>query len=176
MARDYNCNNYFQECENIDASLLHDFVNKTNLFKEIKQNEYGDKVDFLGTDKNDRPCMLEIKRRKCNIQTYSTIYIETEKYWSLIQRWRQFNFIPLYVNFMDNGVLIFDLKRTEPDKMKPKLVNIWNGGYKQNQEVWRYELPREDAITFYNDENNGYKLIHDGKKGKAEQRREDETY
>ena len=69
----------------------------------------------------------------------------------MINKYEQFGFIPLYLNFFNNDtLLIFDLRKIErPDKdLIYNKITIMNHGYEEKQRVWRVELPN-DIATLY---------------------------
>lgn len=144
---------YHEASEEIDDELFQQFCEDTKYFKDISRNRKYSDIDYTCTDIKGRKCSVELKRRDCSIEQYDTIYIECSKFWKLIERFNQFRYIPLYLNFMTNGALMFNLIQwnSDPTKIKLKKTKINNKGYEEQQYTYRYELPIEEAIMFKRD-------------------------
>lgn len=148
---------YHEASEGIDDELFTDFVNHTKLFKSVKRNRQFSDIDYIGVDLKGRDCSIELKKRNIASAKYPTTYIEAEKAWKLVNRYEQFGYQPLYINFYNDCVLIFDLKKYRPDiDFVYKKLTIFNKGYDEKQKVWRVELPNTDAIRFTKEDNGEY--------------------
>ena len=156
---------YHEESELMDDELFADFVASTCLFKSVRRNAKYSPIDYMGMDKKGRICSIELKRRNFNMDRYKSIFIEPEKAWHLINRYEQYDLIPLYVNFFDDGVLMFDLRKYEKPniELEHKKVKIYNNGHNEEQNVWRMELPTDDAIRYIREDNGEYVYV-DGRK------------
>lgn len=142
---------YHEENEAKDDELFEEFVNDTHYFKSYKRNRQYSALDYSATDVKGRGCSIELKRRNFPHTKFGTTVIECEKAWLMINRYEQFGYIPLYLNFYKGDtLLIFDLRKIEkPDKdLIYKKITIMNKGYEEKQNVWRIELPHNIATTF----------------------------
>ena len=147
---------YHDESELIDDELFADFVANSEIFQSVTRNRKYSDIDYIGIDLKGRKCSIELKKRNFEHTRYSTTLIECHKAWKLIERYSQFGLIPLYINFFDDAVLIFDLKKYKPDiDFKYRNMRIYNKGYGEKQNVWRIELSNADAIVFKRNNNNG---------------------
>ena len=142
---------YHEENEVQDDELFEEFVNDTHYFKSYKRNEQYSALDYSAIDVKGRGCSIELKRRNFPHVKHGTTFCECEKGWLMINRYEQFGYIPLFINFFsDDSILIFDLRNIkQPDKeLIYKRVTIMNHGYEEKQKVWRIELPNTMAILF----------------------------
>lgn len=141
---------YHEENEAQDDELFEEFVNDTHYFKSYKRNEQYSALDYSATDVKGRGCSIELKRRNNKMNDFPTVFIENEKGWLMYNRWLQFGYIPLYLVFYEDGMLMFDLRKIKhPDtEFIYRKVTIMNKGYEAHQQVYRIELPRSIAIVF----------------------------
>lgn len=151
---------YHEDAERLDDELFQEFVEGTNLFASIKRNRQYSDIDYIGTDLKGRKCSIELKYRNCTIEQYKHIYIECSKFWKLLEKYLQFDCQPLYLNFMKNGVILFDLKQweKEPQQLELRRIKINNKGYHENQDTYRYLLPIDKGIWFKKDETGTWKI------------------
>lgn len=94
-----------------------------------------------------------------NVYTANTIYIEMHKVGSLLLDYNILDFQPLYVNFLTNAVVIFNLSKLNkvPHTIAKRIYSTLFQGFEMAKRV---ELPLEEAYIYVRDENNVYKLIH----------------
>ncbi|NHE57969.1 hypothetical protein [Cyclobacterium plantarum] len=86
-----------------------DFLNRlkfTNLASTV--NPF-DTFDLIGFSNKNEPCVIEVKTRKVNIDSYPDVLIEKPKFESLIQ-YIDLGFIPLYLCIYKDGFILFNLK------------------------------------------------------------------
>lgn len=160
---------YSFKIENEDYDLLQDFNKVLNLIDlgRTPRNHYS---DASGKTTDGKMMNIEIKRRNQNLlpnltisgETYtaSTIYIETHKAGSLYLDYTTNNLIPIYINFLNDGVVVlYNLLRLSK---RPETVvkKIYSKLYQSYELSKREELLLQDAWIYKKDENNEYKLIY----------------
>lgn len=139
--------NYFKENEKNDLQLLYEFNEKYKLFDAIvpaKEKEQYDAIAWHGT----RTFAVELKHRLIKLGKYKTLFIESHKYLELLLEAKYNNREPLYVNFLYDAVVIFNLNKL---KHRPnfKIYNIKSEGYEVNQlQERRYQLSFDDAVIY----------------------------
>lgn len=148
---------YFQTNETNDLQLLYELNEHEHWFDSIHPTKEKSQIDAIAKHKNRR-FGIELKRRYVQLKTYKTIMIEPYKYLELIFEYVFNGLEPLYINFLHDAVVIFNLNKI---KHKPKFTvhNIKSQGYEVMQcSERRYHLDLRDAVI-YKKENNEYKLI-----------------
>lgn len=152
----YN-SDYHEASERKDDALFQEFNDQTHYFPITKRNQQLSHIDYTCTDAKGRECSVELKRRQCKVAEYTHIYIEPQKFFEMLLRWMQYRIIPIYINFMKDGVLMFDLRQWENVDLKLQRVTINNHGYsEEKQETYRYCLPTDKAIMFIKDIDGRY--------------------
>lgn len=148
---------YFQANETNDLQLLYELNEHEHWFDSIQPTKEKSQIDAIAKHKNRR-FGIELKRRYVQLKTYKTIMIEPYKYLELIFEYIFNGLEPLYINFLHDAVVIFNLNKI---KHKPNFTihNIKSQGYEVMQcSERRYHLDLRDAVI-YKKENNEYKLI-----------------
>lgn len=148
---------YFKTNEKTDIQLLYEFNEEHKFFDAITPTKEKEQFDAIAWHKT-RTFAIELKHRFIPISRYKTLFIESHKYLELLLEAKYNNREPLYVNFLHDAVVIFNLNKL---KHRPnfKIYNIKSEGYEVNQlQERRYQLSFDDAVI-YKKENNTYKLI-----------------
>ena len=146
--------NYFSENEITDFKKLQDLNEKQNWFNYIEQLQLKSQIDVSGYTKNNDVVFIEYKSRNISLQQakeYKYIFVEigklkafndiTKKYKGKIKR--------LYINFLQDAVLLFDLNKPMSLQYFPN-VKINNKGCEEYQIVDRLGLNVDDALVIYN--------------------------
>lgn len=154
----------FKEREQQDYQKLVNLNNKHNFFTSIQHLEDGYHCDASGYTTNKlgetREFIIELKDRNLSVTedntlsgtsmnghsyTADTVYIEASKMSDLLLEHIVKGYEPLYVNFLDNATIIFNLKNL---KHLPKLERpqIHSNGYGWTARVPRYALSMRDAV------------------------------
>lgn len=154
---------YHREFERKDDELFQDFKENTNIFSEAYRNSEMSIIDYSAKDIKGRFCSIELKSRLCETTKYPTTFIECSKFWKMIEKWEQKGFIPLYINFYEDGVMLFDLRKfSEVFQKPPTEITINNKGYyNQRHTTYRYELDNSKAVIFIKI-NGKYKIMNNG--------------
>jgi len=94
--------------ERILLQRLIDFKD-LELIKFSQEDSYAkwDAVIMSGNNK----CLIESKVRSYNISTFNGWIIEKNKYDFLIEQYQKHKAIPLYINFHNDGIQIWDLSK-----------------------------------------------------------------
>ena len=138
---------YFDMNEKQDLQQLYEFNAEKHLFDSIKPNEYSAQIDCTAKRKN-REFAVEIKHRLIPIDKYKTIMIEDYKYLELMLAYQFSGLEPLYINFCNDAVVIFNLNRLK-SKPKQKVLDIQSNGYDKLQKLERrYYLDINDAVIY----------------------------
>lgn len=165
--------NYFNIKEDEDSNLLVNFNEDQQWFSGLTGNPQYAEVDYKADDIKGRRVHLELKQRKGTIDKfinqYKTVLIEPSKV-AAFTRIQESGYTNgekvLYVNFVDDGVILFDV-----DKI-PYYVNYPNhfqrnfGKGEQNinklhEHETRLGIPMTCAIIFKRDKNGHYtRYIH----------------
>lgn len=142
-------NNYFMENEQQDLQLLYEFNYQTKLFQWVMPTQEKSQIDAIAM-KNNRNFAIEIKHRLIPVDKYKSIMIEDYKYLELMME-KQFNGRePLYINFLHDAVVIFNLNKLK-NKPKLRIMNIKSEGYdKMQYQERRYMLDLSDAVIYRN--------------------------
>ena len=144
--------------EEKDYILLKEFNEKVLKLNKLGQTPKHHHSDASGLTKDGQHINIELKYRNININTYSTIYIESHKIADILLDYVCDGKIPLYVNFLqDDHVVVFNLAKL---KHRPKTVckYIKSQLYDSFELAKRQELNMQDAYI-YELKNNEYKLI-----------------
>ena len=138
---------YFKDNERQDLQLLYEFNYETKLFKWVMPTEPKSQIDAIAM-KNNRNFAIEIKHRMIPVSKYKSIMIEDYKYLELMMEKQFNNREPLYINFLHDAVVIFNLSKLK-DKPKLRIMNIKSEGYDKVQyQERRYMLDLSDAVIF----------------------------
>lgn len=140
-------NEYFNNQEKNDLQLFYEFNYEHKLFTSITPASAKCQYDAIATHKN-RKFAVELKKRYITLSKYKTIMIEDYKYLELMLEAKYNGLEPLYVNFLYDGVVIFNLNKL---KDKPRFTEhtIKSEGYETLQaKERRYHLPIEDGIIY----------------------------
>lgn len=138
---------YFETNEKNDLQMLYEFNHEKRLFNSITPMKEKSQIDATATHK-DREFAVELKRRRILVEKYKTIMIEDYKYLELLMEYQFNGKEPLYINFLHDAVVIFNLNKL---KHKPKLrvMNIKSEGYETMQcQERRYMLDINDAVIY----------------------------
>lgn len=115
---------FYQKCEAQDDIYFNKWAKRLNWFSSYERsaNRF-DRVDFhCVLRKSGKICNCELKDRQGKVggNTYypayfSGIYIEPDKYEYLMNRWKNFGEIPIYINFFNDGqtMSLFDLRKAK---------------------------------------------------------------
>lgn len=153
--------NYFNVQEDKCTKLLKEFNENLQWFKGLTANTRGSEIDFKGTDKKDRLVHIEHKQRKGKIDDffkYGDILIEPGKicaFTKIMESGHSNDEQTLYINYTDDGVIIFDLNKIASMNFYPNHRQI-NYGKKQYEHEHRFGLPMKDAIIYKKDETGNY--------------------
>lgn len=141
-----------------------DYILLKNFNKDIlKLNELGrtpehHHTDASGITRDGQHINIELKYRNININTYSTMYLESHKAADMLLDYVCDGKIPLYVNFLNDGyVIVFNLAKL---RHRPSTIckYIKSQLYEGFELAKRQELDMQDAFI-YELKNNEYKLI-----------------
>ena len=138
---------YFKMNEKEDLQQLYEFNAVKHLFDSIKPSEEKAQIDCTAKHK-DRQFAVEIKHRLIPVNKYKTIMIEDYKYLELMLEYQFNGKEPLYINFCNDAVVIFNLNRLK-SKPKVRCMNIESKGYDRIQNMERrYMLDINDAVIY----------------------------
>jgi hypothetical protein len=138
---------YFEDNERQDLQLLYQFNYDNKLFTWVMPTEPKSQIDAIAM-KGDRNFAIEIKHRLIPVNKYKSIMIEDYKYLELMMEKQFNNREPLYINFLHDAVVIFNLNRLK-EKPKLRVMNIKSEGYDKVQyQERRYMLDLSDAVIY----------------------------
>lgn len=140
---------YFNDNEQNDLQLFYEFNEKHHFFSCITPTKSKESYDATAIHKN-RQFAVELKHRFVPLSKYKTLFIEDYKLAQLYLQWVLYKKEPLYVCFLYDAVVIFNLNKL---KHQPRLTikNIKSKGYEIIQErERRFELSLEDAVIYKN--------------------------
>ena len=138
---------YFDMNEKQDLQQLYEFNHEKHLFDSITPEKEKAQIDCTAKHKN-RKFAIEIKHRLIPIDKYKTIMIEDYKYLELMLAYQFSGLEPLYINFCNDAVVIFNLLRLK-NKPKQKVLDIESKGYDKTQKLERrYYLDINDAVIY----------------------------
>ena len=141
-----------------------DYILLKNFNKDIlKLNELGrtpehHHTDASGLTRDGQHINIELKYRNININTYSTMFLESHKAADMLLDYVTLDYVPLYINFLQDGhVIVFNLAKL---KHRPETVckYIKSKLYDGFELAKRQMLNMGDAYI-YKLKNNEYKLI-----------------
>lgn len=138
---------YFNQSEQNDLQLLYEFNYEHKLFDSIIPASAKCQYDAIATHKN-RKFAVELKKRYITLSKYKTIMIEDYKYLELMLEAKYNNLEPLYINFLYDAVVVFNLDKL---KNKPRFTEhtIKSEGYETLQaKERRYHLPIEEGVVY----------------------------
>lgn len=162
--------NYVRTQEGVCAALLITFNNSQHWFKTMKPNIEKSIIDYTCIDRKGRKCHVELKQRFANIDTYDTILLDATK----LFEWTKIgtsgatnNEQRLYFNFMNDGIIIFDINNQSEMKFYPN-KKIWNPAQDKYEYRDKIGLPIKNAIV--------YKINDDGTLERVKNERYNKTY
>ena len=139
--------NYFETNEKQDLQLLYEFNYANKLFTWVMPTAEKSQIDAIAM-KNNRTFAIEIKHRLIPVDKYKSIMIEDYKYCELLQEYQFNGREPLYINFLHDAVVIFNLNKLK-EKPKMRVMNIKSEGYDKVQyQERRYMLDLSDACIY----------------------------
>lgn len=139
--------NYFETNERQDLQLLYQFNYDNKLFTWVMPTAEKSQIDAIAM-KNNRNFAIEIKHRMIPVDKYKSIMIEDYKYLELMMEKQFNNREPLYINFLHDAVVIFNLNKLK-EKPKLRIMNIKSEGYdKVLYQERRYMLDLTDACIY----------------------------
>lgn len=139
--------NYFNENEANDLQLLYEFSDDYKLFDSITPTKEKAQYDAVAI-RGKRKFAVELKKRYITLTKYKTIMIEDYKYLELMLEAKYNNLEPLYINFLYDAVVVFNLNKL---KHKPRFTEhtIKSEGYETLQaKERRYHLPIEEGVIY----------------------------
>lgn len=169
-------NNFYTEEEIKDYKLLNLFNDKLNL-KSLGQTPkkyyfdasgYTNINEFVEMELKNRngkfidKDSIELTKRGNKVYTATTIFIEPQHYSRMIDDYRFDNVVPLYINFLNDAILVFNLATLKNKPQWKYQTHIWDEGAKQFKDEWRILLPINEAYIY----NNNYELIYNPKNDK----------
>ena len=165
--------NYAMNKEQTGYEKLLDF-NQLLKLTNLQQTVEGDYRDAIGITTTNQKVNIENKIRNQTLfysdgkpyisgltasnQPYSgnSIYIEAHKFADLIADWITLDFIPLFVNYLrDNIVVVFNLSKLK-NRPKSRHLRIYSSLYQSYEEADRLELSLQDAFIYKKEKNNSY--------------------
>ena len=139
--------NYFEQNEHDDLQLFYEFNAEHRLFDSITPMRIKSQYDAIAVHKN-RKFAVELKRRFVQLKTYDSVFIEAYKLAAMMLEYTVNHLEPLYICFLHDAVLIFNLLKL---KTMPKLriLDIESKGYEKMQcQERRYLLDINDAVIY----------------------------
>lgn len=162
--------NYVRTQEQICTLLLITFNNSQHWFDYIKPNNEKSIIDYQCVDRKGRKCHVELKQRNANIDTFPTILLDATKMYEwakLSKTGSTLNEQRLYFNFMNDGVIIFDINNQSELMFYPNHKQ-WNPAEGKYEYRDKFGLPIKNAIV--------YKRNDDGTLTRVENERYKKTY
>lgn len=153
--------NYFISSEDEGWGRLQTFNEKTQMFQTITRASEASQWDASGVC-NGQKVLIEIKTRQANLtddfklsgKTFFSddLFIEDYKLGIILLQSEIENFIPIYINFLEDGTtIIHNLKKLTSYKLYSNL-NIDSKGYQATQSrTNRIGLMLEDATIYSKD-------------------------
>lgn len=139
--------NYFETNERQDLQLLYQFNYDNKLFTWVMPTAEKSQIDAIAM-KGGRNFAIEIKHRMIPVSKYQHLMIEDYKYLELMMEKQFNNREPLYINFLHDAVVIFNLTKLK-EKPKLRIMNIKSEGYgAMQQQERRYMLDLSDAVIY----------------------------
>lgn len=145
---------YMDVCEDEDFKLLLEFNDNVHMFDELIHIGGNLHYDASGTTVDGRTARIELKKRDFPVSQYQTLFIEDHKSANLFYDYFVFKDEPLYINFLHDGIAVFNLRRVtkRPEVIIGRSKTKGYGGYEYNS---RNSLYVQDAAIY----NNDYKLV-----------------
>lgn len=157
-------NNYFDAQESRCKKLLREFNDELQWFKGITATTRLSETDFKCTDKKDRLTHVETKERQGTIQQfkdYGDILIEPGKihaFTRIAESGFTYNEQRLYINFVDDGVIIFNLNNISSMNFYPNhKQRNYGKGITEHED--RFGLKMQDAIIYKKQDNSFIRLF-----------------
>lgn len=148
---------YFFEKENEGYTKLERFNKDKHFFKSIGRTPPTYDFDASGRTTEDKPVSIEIKTRDLNLtednkvsgSTFidDTLLIEARKMADLLLDYTITGAIPLYINFLNNAVVIYNFAKMKK-KPEKKFFKTQNFGQKGMELGNRYLLPVNEAYIY----------------------------
>ena len=160
---------YFENNEEQDLKKLIEFNEKAHIFEHIKESEIKHYSDATGYSA-DRIFNIELKNRNQVLLTNGKIsgctqggksyidddlFIEDHKAADLLMDYIAYGLEPLYINFLNNCVLIFNLSKLSIRPKKHLNLKINSKGYRTMEFGNRQGLYLKDAAIY----DSNYNLI-----------------
>ena len=151
-----NYKNYFDTQEQNDMALLEEFNNQVSWFVgEISATTNGTSHDAEAIDIKGRKTLIEHKQRKGDtdlyINTYKTVLVEPLKISHLSKTASVSGFSlneqRLYINYTDDGVIIFDLNKKHHLEYYPN-HHHYDPGSRKFVDEDRFGIPVEEGIIY----------------------------
>lgn len=144
---------FFDNQERRDAILLESLNRDLQWFDGLTANTRMSEIDYQATDKKGRLVHIELKERSGNIDQYlqwGDILVEPSKIQAttrIMESGHTLDEQRLYINFVDDGVIIFNLNNLSKMNFYPNHKH-WNRGKKCYENEDRFGLPVKDAIIY----------------------------
>lgn len=140
--------NYFNQSEANGLQLLYEFSDDYKLFDSITPTKEKAQYDAVAI-RGKRKFAVELKKRYIPLNKYKTIMIESYKYLELLLEAKYNGLEPLYVCFLYDAVVVFNLDKLK-NKPNFRIHNtIKSQGYEVNQlQERRYMLPIEEGVVY----------------------------
>lgn len=145
---------FFDSQERRDAILLESFNNDVKWFTSLSANTRMSEIDYKAIDRKGRLVHIELKEREGDIDKYLNqweyIFIEPSKIQAttkIMESGHTFDEQRLFINFVDDGVIIFNLNNISDLKFYPNHKH-WNRGKKCYEHEDRFGLRVKDAIIY----------------------------
>lgn len=167
---------FVNRMENEDFKRFQDF-NEYLQLKNIGRCPEKYHADASGITKDGKVCLVELKARKqlydngiisgCtlsgNSYTADTIYIESHKVADLILDWVCEGKEPIFANFLENAVIIFNLRKLT---VRPKKVakRIFSRLYNSFEVADREALDIKDAFIYQKTNEGNWICVQNGRK------------
>lgn len=139
---------YFDNCENEDNQLLIKFNEKYKLFIELNRHSIEHPIDYDAIGFNGKKVNIELKKRELSTNTFDTTFIEPLKYNYLMREWQENKIEPLFINFFNDGILIWNLKTMDYNKLKKQTVKLYDKGHKSFYVEERILLPNYKSYFY----------------------------
>lgn len=148
--------NYFDTQEQNDMALLNEFNNQLGWFTgEISATTNGTSHDAEAYDIKGRKTLIEHKQRKGDtdlyINTYKTVLVEPLKISHLSKTASVSGFSlneqRLYINYTDDGVIIFDMNKKHHLEYYPN-HHHYDPGSRKFVDEDRFGIPVEEGIIY----------------------------
>ena len=160
----HSTSNYFDSQEERNKTLLEQFNQQLNWFQGMTANTRMSEIDFTCTDKKNRKCHVELKERKGTVQQFinwDTVLIEVGKIHAttrIMESGYTYDEQRLYINFVDDGVIIFNLNNISSMDFYPNHKQR-NYGKQITEHEDRFGLHIKDAIIYKLDDNGKYQRL-----------------